>query len=298
MEFVLNSEPKLRNQFARFSEIPEVLIELSRDEFTRIRNSVVGNTFTPLKTLEELASDPQASVRYQVALNRRTPLSALEKLSQDSDSDVRSALCWNWNRLTGKIILNLFADQDPKVRSAISDYVSKFLSSEETLGELVKFENLDIQIATAKNIHCDDETFNRLLRINSADLHLILAKNQFAPEEVLFKLSQINSIQIRVAVAENPSTSPQTLSLLAHDKSEYVRVKVAKRSLDIDSYRTLAADKLANVRAKIALNSDAPLEILRELSLDSSIMVKKAIINNKKVGEEMGEIINNLKSSL
>jgi hypothetical protein len=298
IELVLQSEPKIRYEFAGSCDIPEILEALARDEITRIRRNVAGNSKTPPHVLISLAADPQASVRYQIATNLKTPLSALDILSGDTDEDVRSALCWNWNRLSLQNILTLFEDSQPRVKEAISRYVSIYLSSQELLWELAHNENLQIQSCVAKNTKCDSRTYDFLLDLGHRKVLGQLASNIKLSDESLFKLSRHEWFGIREAVAENPSTSTFTLSILAHDHLEGIRVQVAKRILELETYKILAADKLASVRAKIAQNADAPVEILRMLSLDTSVQVKKAILNNRNPSQEVTEIINSLKSAL
>lgn len=84
----------------------EILVELSKDIDWVVRNNVVNNPNTPVKTLVKLLENRLAgnedeiednTVRYDIARNPNTPKELLTKLSKDKDWKVRCYVAYNPN---------------------------------------------------------------------------------------------------------------------------------------------------------------------------------------------------------
>ena len=96
---------------------PEMINELVKDEYWRVRKEVAKNPNTPAEVLRKLAEDEDWLVRKEVAEHPSTPIEVLRKLAEDEVENVRYAVAEN-PRTPVDILRKLAEDEDWLVRSA------------------------------------------------------------------------------------------------------------------------------------------------------------------------------------
>lgn len=88
----------------------EVLEQLSKDEYFRVRIEVAINNNTPSNVLVELSNDKDYRVRIEVAINTNTPIEVLEFLTNDKDYRVREISSENLERIKNDIDNDFYLD--------------------------------------------------------------------------------------------------------------------------------------------------------------------------------------------
>ena len=101
------------------------LIELSKDESSKVRRAVAENPATPAHVLERLSADGNGQVRREVAKHPNTLESTLSVLSRDPEWDIRLEVVYHPSTPThvlGKMVL---MDKDPYIRSYASEKLTE-----------------------------------------------------------------------------------------------------------------------------------------------------------------------------
>ena len=108
------------------ANLVEVLTELSKDKYWKVRREVAENPATPAKILEQLSED-EDEVRSAVAGNPRTPPAVLTELSKDKYWKVRFEVAVN-PATPAEVLTKLSKDKDEKVRCnvAVNSCYAKF----------------------------------------------------------------------------------------------------------------------------------------------------------------------------
>ena len=99
----------------------EVLIKLSRDSDTMVKEAIAGNPSTPTDILNNFFEDSTSTnnIREQLAGNPSTPIDTLDRLSRDPEVKVREQLAGNPN-VSLEVLIELSKDSDEAVEAAIA----------------------------------------------------------------------------------------------------------------------------------------------------------------------------------
>ncbi len=221
---------------------------------------------TSAKTLTRLAKSADDDVRRACAANPRTPAAALEMLAHDREPVVRASAARN-PRLPEDALGSLPLDSDIRVRSAaLKNPSSKNVAADQTEvtsnpgPHKLRLTPVDLQeMATNKRAE---------VRIQAAYHH------NATPGLLAFLGGERRSVQVRRVVAANPNTPPEVLRSLADDKDADVRRAVAFNSATPSDALAELVGRSIDLALLVAMNPDAPIEILNILAADIEPLVR------------------------
>ena len=238
----------------------EALIDLSKNSYWGIRESVARHSNTPIGTLIELSKDLDPGVRYSVAQNRNTPTEILIELSKDPYSDVRESVARHSNTPIGTLI-ELSKDSQWDVRESVARHSNV---SVEILINLSKDSHWDVRYSVAQNPNTPVETLIELSKDSHWTVRYWVAQHPDTPVETLIELSKDSDAYVRYSVAQNRNTSLDVLKILSQDKNEKVQ-QTAKTNLKTKDKTMLLSGRLPT---KITL-----VYSTKEVTLESGIKV-------------------------
>lgn len=241
----------------------------------------------PTDFLAWLADSPNDNVRRVIAGNTSTPVKILIKLAQDNDFWVRLGIAKHAN-CPESILNELMHDKNQEFIEEIAHNIN---TPANTLSQLIKDESNYYRIrhvlkAIAKHVNASPQTLIQLAKSNNIDVEEAVAKNPISPPEALTYIAKnINEGDVfssaLEAVARNKKTSPDALTLLARHESENLRTNVAENcNTPVETLTELARDNEIQVRETVAKNINTPVEILRQLAQDEEMVVQRAVARN------------------
>lgn len=260
---------------------------LGGDRDNEVRRDVALNARTPLHVFEVLAKDNNSAVREVLATNIKAPATVLSKFIQDRSKPVREALAQNPS--TPSSTLNTLAiDNQVSLRIAVGENRSCPASAFETLA---KDSNLQVRDMVARNPAAPGHVLEFLLNTDTRGVMWELARNPASPQKVLELLSKKDDPWIQAEVAKHPSLSKERreelLEALSKLPSETDRERVAKNPMtSSEVLESLSHDKKIGVRSAVACNPNCPPAILGRLARDGCA-VQEAVALNSNAPLEM-----------
>ncbi|WP_066215663.1 hypothetical protein [Arthrobacter woluwensis] len=255
--------------------VPDGLVEDALDRLSKsrvrdpdLRHYVAGHPRTGIGTMERLGKSRDAEVRIAVSENPHIPQSALEGMSRDEDASVRRAVARN-DRLSQDLLNALLLDDDLDVRIA----AYRTPDAEEDADDEPSLSR-DVSIAVRPTVPMTAE-LQEMAANPRAEVRIRAAYSEHATPDILaFLGGERRSAKVRRAVAAHPNTPPEVLrSLAGQDDADTLLLVAFNQGTTVDLLADLAG-RSAELALVVALNPDAPLEILEALSNDSDLLVK------------------------
>lgn len=230
---------------------------------------VACNERTSRRTLERLAKSKDESVRSALAQNPRVPLKTLESLAHDQDASVRQSVACN-ERLTQDTLNALLLDDDLKVRLAA--YGNPAMDAEA--GQEQETRSAAVMLAARSTIPTVEE-LREMAANPRAEVRIRVAYSEHATPDILaFLGGERRSSRVRRAVAAHPKTPSTVLRSLAMRDDADILVSIAfHRETPLDVLVDLAG-RSSELAVMVALNPNAPVEIVEALTRDSDEFVR------------------------
>jgi len=228
--------------------------------------------------LHALAGSNLAAVRERVATNASTSSSTLHRLAADGNVKVQQAVAANPR---SSALASLEATTtDNQVRYAIASHANVHPG---TLNAMSSDDGSGVRAAVARHPGTPSETLHRMVeRERNSDVRTSLSQNPKTPPADLESMSR-GSGYTMAGVARNPSTPEATLRRLstATSTGNHVRAQVAANpAAPVDVIARLAVEPDAWVRKHAASNPSLPSPALRALSSDDDDQVRRAAAGN------------------
>ena len=253
-----------------FTLVEEALDRLSKSRMREpnLRLEAAEDARTSATTLVRLAKSRDEELRCAVAAHSHTPVKILELLAQDEDAEVRKCAARNSN-LPGDALNALFLDPDLDVRiAAFRNPVAD--TAEDTDPAQVGAVEITPKLTppTVSELH-------EMAANKRAEVRAQVAYNPLATPDILtFLGGERRSKQVRRVVAANPNTPPEVLRLLAVENDAETQQAVAfNGATPIDLLADLAG-RSSDLALLVALNPDAPTQILDALAEDRDPLIK------------------------
>ncbi|WP_139146571.1 hypothetical protein [Arthrobacter sp. SW1] len=237
-----------------------------------IRAAVAANTSTPANVLEALSADSDEYVRIRASGNESTPPTAINALSHDASPKVRQVIA-------GRVILapgvleRLLEDESHGVRGiALSNPGARevFCRRGESFDDAVaEFNEQQAPVPASRTTLLEKAADKR------ADVRLTVAFDPETDADILaFLGGERRSKQVRRAVAANPNAQANLLASLAEDSDAPVRQAVAFNGATPARVLADLAGRSIDLALVVALNPDAPDEVLELLADDAEPLVR------------------------
>jgi hypothetical protein len=269
--------------------------------------SLAQNPNTPSETLRALSqTDDEATLRA-LAENPNTPLDCLFELAE-----LFPGLFWR------NPVLSLLLLEDPFLARRIPattqealvesiDAPGWFLSSmvehqsttlramvmrhpnlpSEQLDELVSSPLESTRRAVAANPKLSKEAALRLLHDGESSVAVAVVKNFVFQGDELEALWNKNDSWIFRALAENPNTSAKVLSRLSRQEASHLSLIAAHPNTDEETLEWLSL--IPDARAKVAAHPRTGVGVLRVLSTDLDVGVRRAVLCNPMLPTSIGD---------
>lgn len=280
----------------------DVEVALDRLSKSRIRDPdlrlmAAGDHRTATRTLKRLAKSADEDVRCAVARNPHAQPETLELLATDPDHSVRAAVAGNGG-LSKHSLVALAHDDEAVVRAIAAK--SAWLDV-DTLRVLLEDDDARVQSAAAENPMLAEqvrarpapvltsEMLHEMVAHKYADVRMQVAFSPQAPPDALRLLAgDRRSAHVRRAVAANPNTPVDVLALLVEDKDDQVRQAVAFNGATPPAVLAQLAGQGIDLALVVALNPDAPPEVLDALAQDHEPAVRFAAASARNAREIVG----------
>jgi len=217
-------------ELAAYSDDPEVLLELAKDEYWKVREFVSENPNTPLEALKILSEDDDKDVRVYVAQNPNTTIDILEQLMYDEEWEVR----WEVAR-------------NPNI-------------SIDMLRQLANDKNEQVRIQVAANPNTPSDVLRNLANDENEQVKFEVARNFNTPEDVLRELANDEGAYVRAVVVENPNIPVDVLSVLLKDDIIWVRDKAIEQLRE----RGIEVECSIIILSKLELDVNDVLKCIKE----------------------------------
>ena len=190
----------------------EVLAQLARSPYPRVRRLVAGHPqLTPGLALT-LAGGPDTAIRQRLAANRRTPEALLTSLARSPDADLRRRVARN-PATSPAALATLVTDADPAVRRAAARHRR---TPATALAPLANDPSAEVREALAHNAQCPLAVLEQLGADADKDVRQAVAKSPRLPQALHAALLVDPSSRVRHTVAIHPRT-PHHLMEFAHE---------------------------------------------------------------------------------
>lgn len=258
---------------------PHTLSRLARSSDVDVRRSVAGNPRTPSEGLTVLASAPEAAVRAAAAGNETLSVSILVALAHDDEVEVQASAAGNPN-LDPQVLGDLLLGEHWSVRAAASGNPST--RPDDKARADAELERRRRELAPSRS------DLEEMAANTRAEARIRVAYEPSTPPDILRLLAgDRRSAKVRCAVAANPNAAASLLASLASDKDEDVRRAVALNRATPQETLTLLANSGIDLAILVALNPEAPAEILNTLSQDVEPLVRHIANNALTVRAEL-----------
>lgn len=203
----------------------------------------------------------------EIAKTASTPVTTLVWLSDNSNSDVRKATAGNTNTPT-ETLRKLSKDWDGAVRLAVLD------NPRVPIDVITELSNDPNPLVSLRACYALDE------RRKSAEITSIRIA---APAPTIKDIPNLHAynkyMQGGSARALSAQTSPEAI--------EFLKIVAERLSTPPQRLAELSAHPSAEVRAAVARNGNAPLNVLWRLSLDLDVLVKSGLTQNESCPIEL-----------
>ncbi|WP_225801269.1 hypothetical protein [Streptomyces sp. NK15101] len=263
---------EVRQEVAYEPDAPaEVLAALADDADPRVVKSAAGNSCLPPALLPRLARHPSTAVREAVAGNENAPAALLAELLADGGHPAptrcgachrREAACAD--HAPGVRRVRLTAACHPAVPPA---GLAAFLDAPEVYAVTTFAARTDLPAGF----------LDRLAEHPAADVRAVVAANPAVREPLLRTLASDLDPEVRRAVAENPAVPLDLLVTVAsHERLPDEPVPRVEAATDAE-VRSLAASRVAQVRALVADRTRLPDDLAEQLAADPDSGVARRI---------------------
>lgn len=266
-------DPDPRRTVARHAQSqPQILEHLARSTDAHLREDVARNSNTPLPALEKLSQDGAANVRAAVAGNPSTPDAVLIGLAHDGEPRVRAALS-GLGHLDLGILARLLEDADAVVRRAAQRHPSAEEAAQR-YGQPSEPTGNELARATGSE-PVDRKVFEEMAGDKRAEVRMRAAFDPRTPIDVLeFLGGERRSSRVRRAVAASPHAPARLLRALSDDSDDEVRQAVAFNGATQPDVLIDLAGRSVDLALMVALNPEAPDDVLAALSADPEPLVR------------------------
>ncbi|MGW1508217.1 hypothetical protein [Streptomyces sp. NPDC002394] len=271
-EAATDPDPGVRQEVAYELDAPTgIVAALAHDADPKVAVGAAGNPRLPPELLHGLARHPSTVVREAVAENEDAPAELLSALLADGGhpAPTRCGACHPRETVCpdhtpGVRRIRLAAARHPAVPPS---GLAAFLDAPE-VGTVTTF---------AARTDLPTAFLDRLAGHPTADVRAVVAANPAAPEALLRTLAADADPEVRRALAENPAVPLDLLiAVVAHERlpdEPAPRIESATEA----ELRTLAASRVAQVRALVADRSRLPGDLLARLAADPDPGVARRI---------------------
>ena len=269
--FALDIDPNVRALVAAQSQTPvEVLVGLASDDDRTVRLAAAGNPSTPPEVLDRLSKtkpEPYSFRNFQwaVAGNPSAPLASLTRLANGSDDDVLAAV--GRNPGTPAKVLDRLASLKgrPSIRSAVARNPS---ATEAILTRLAKDSHADVRDAVATNPSTPGPIAARLLlALERREAFESMSVEPLAPPTLEERLEE-----------DDRSEGRDEQRADFNDRRGNALNAVTREAM-----MKAVSDMRREVRLSVALNPEAPPEVLAVLVGDRSVEVRRASASNPRI---------------
>lgn len=230
-----------------------------------VRRAVAENTRVPSETLKALSEDPDSSIRAAAACNEALDAGLLRALARDDDPEVRASAARS-ARLHPALLGGLLFDDDKSV--GLAAYRNPATRPEDKEKVAAEWDRAWREAAPSRN------DLEAMVASRRAEVRLQVAFDPRTPPDILVLLGgERRSSRVRRAVAANPNTPSAALASLAEDNDDEVRQAVAFNSATPPEVLIKLAGSRMDLALIVALNPDAPIEILNALVGDPDALV-------------------------
>ena len=255
---------------------PEILAWLAAGG-VYARRVAARNPWTPAPVLARLAADPDRSVRQGVARNSATDPGLLTRLAADRAPDVRQL-------------------------------VARHTSAPQLLERLSRDRSRDARFAVARNPHTPQAALERLAVDSDRAIRQGVARNPNTPPAILARLADDVHPRVRAAARrlrqegfQSPALAPVAADVGVRNAEARVERSLVSASATTKEQlagdpattagelRALAEDDDPRVRAAVARNPRAPLNLLAWLADDESPIVHRGVASNPNVPSDLLE---------
>lgn len=134
-----------------------------------------------------------------------------------------------------------------------------------------------------EDFEMEDAPVTPVVSKHYSELVTVLTWRPDLPDDILRTYAQHENPLVRKAVAANPNTPSEVMTMLIADSDKEVRKELARNpALSPEHFEQLSKDKESAVRFNIAKHPNVPLEILYDLSRQTSFDVCRAALWNKR----------------
>ncbi|MBT2498610.1 hypothetical protein J7E25_05840 [Agromyces sp. ISL-38] len=259
-------DPDLRIVSARDPRTAAPTLErLAKSVDEDVRSAVASNPTASSALIEKLASDQDPSVRTAAAKSAAAEVSVLVSLAHDDDTRVRANAASN-PALPSRVLAELLADDSLFVRMAASENPATLAEDIQRAEETRKSSSATTERSLAE--------LHEMAASTRAEIRIRVAYEPRTPPDILkFLAGDRRSANVRRAVAANPNTAPEILRSLADDTDDEVRHAVAFNEATPAGLLLELADRSVDLAILVALNPDAPTEVLAGLAHDSDPLI-------------------------
>lgn len=219
---------------------------------------IAQEEYVPIEIwLEVLEKYPISYVKYNILLNKKLQPEIIKLLSNDKDPEVREYVARRKDITDRELFEKLASDENEMVRNTIALH-----------------SNLPIDML-------EKLSYDKSLLVRQS-----VAYNKNTPAEILVRLGRSDKSWIREAVAMHKNTPKEVLLKLLKDEDELV-----KREAEDELYEREFGPRQINEeeerKCKLARDANTSIDILTELSKDSSVLVRDTITENPNTPMEI-----------
>ncbi|MFI1658939.1 hypothetical protein ACH4ZU_29145 [Streptomyces sp. NPDC020472] len=271
-EAATDPDAEVRQEVAYEFEAPaEVLAALADDADPKVVKIAAENSCLPPALLPRLARHPSTVVREAVARNENAPAGLLAELLADGGHPAPTR-CGACHRREAAC-----ADHEPGVRRV--RLAAACHPAVPTAGLAAFLDAPEVWTVTTFAARPDLPSgfLDRLAEHPAADVRAVVAAHPAVREALLRTLASDLDPEVRRAVAENPAVPLDLLvAVAAHERLPGERVPRVETATDAE-LRSLAASRVAQVRALVAHRTRLPGDLAEQLAADPDPGVARRI---------------------
>lgn len=253
----------------------ETLVKLSKT----VPEYVAGNPNTPVEILRELSNSKDMLTIENLAKNPNIPADVLKELIKEYSKralDLEDALYLFGNN----------RDYDREEIESTAMILDSAISNPNLPASFIE-EIFKIYPDHHRYVAQNPNTPIGILRelgktSKSPRVQRSVAGNPNTPADILKELSQVKNEEIRRDVAGNPNTPAETLYQLSRDENELVRRNITKNPNAPADIVKAIENRIGemNTNIRLAGNPSTSVDVLRELSQEDNIKIRKGIAKN------------------
>ncbi|KAF3888683.1 MULTISPECIES: HEAT repeat domain-containing protein [Nostocales] len=288
----------------------ETLSELATSPWVEIRKGVAFHPNTPQVILERLAQDESWRVKTAVALNINTPSWVLEQLAQNETEPVCEAVACNPH--TPGIVLEKLCEVGYCTHCSL---IAEHPNTSANILEKLATNFQGIREGVARNSNTPVSLLLKLAQDACEGIRVAVVGNPKTPHDAIASLKIDPDYDVRFAAVRRShqdaeyrikppipkwfSEYPITLRTKAKDLALYIRVPVlftdswmnddrpllplSTHQLQKISLEQLVEDAKSQdneVRIRVAINPNTPIDLLEKLANDEDDYVRRAAVTN------------------